>query len=95
MEDTFACLIACPSLDAIFSNKTTLKRQKLSSNGIFKKGPFPASFSLFSPFNAVDINVQYKFNFADDWIRTVVLWSQKRQLYQLPHLSSILFSEIV
>ena len=51
---------------------------------IFLNGTFSATFSLFSSFQ---YSWQYIGNikFADDWIRTAVLWCQKQLLYQLNH----------
>ena len=60
-----------------------MENEHLGRCSLFKNGPFPASFSLFSSFlqtvNKCSIKV------ADDWIRTRVLWYHKRPLCQLRH----------
>jgi len=50
---------------------------------LFLNGSFPASF-LFFVFS-IQLTVNIQSNFANDWIWTSDLWSQKRPLYQLSH----------
>ena len=42
-------------------------------------------FFIFFFSKQLTVNIQCKY-FADDWIRTVDLWSRKRPLYQLSHI---------
>ena len=50
-----------------------------------KNGPFPASFFFIFVFSiTVDSKCSIKI-FAEGWIQTADLWSQKRPLYQLSH----------
>ena len=50
----------------------------------FLNGPFTASFSLFSSFQQLTVNM-FIINFTIGWIRTTDLWYWKRPLCQLSH----------
>ena len=54
------------------------------ANFVFLNEPFSASFSLFSSFQQLIVNMLI-IKLANDWIGTTDLWYRKRPLCQLSH----------
>ena len=52
---------------------------------IQKVGHSRPPFIYFRLLNTADSKQVFNINFANDWIRTMDLWYQKRPLYQLSH----------
>ena len=65
-----------------FQTRLLWKDKSYHPMASLKRDHFRPLFLYFRLSMLLTVNVQYKFNFADDWIRTVVLWCQKRQLYR-------------
>ena len=73
-------------------NRSGLDKYLINLSVFLKKmGQSRPLFLYFRLFNIQLTNIQYKYIFADDWIRTTDLWYQKRPLYQLSHTTTAQF----